>query len=247
MVADLSRTVPLTLSVLMVTTLSGTLAAHAAPPTITIKQAVYGDNCPHANATGTNVTAHIASECNGKTACDYLVNHLTIGDPALFCQKAYRVVYSCGRGDIRQAGIGPEASGKVVQLACTRTTATPEQPAPSRVSPKAAPPTVENTNGRTAKLTLEFVNKTGFTLAYGYYTADGSREWPPKGSIHVAPGKSSTITIDCTPNESICMGARALEDTDYEWGVGLMNDTVDPTACVPCEHGKRHRHNIHMR
>ncbi len=91
-------------------------AKPAAQKLIKVVKAEYGVNCKAKNP---NVTAHIASACNGKPSCNYQVNHTLIGDPAPGCAKNYNVAWECGTpGKGLARGIGPEASGKTVPLTC---------------------------------------------------------------------------------------------------------------------------------
>jgi hypothetical protein len=90
-------------------------AAPAAQKLIKVLSAKYGFNCKAAKP---DVTAHIASACNGKPSCSYQVNHTILGDTAPNCAKAYNVDYECAPGQARGAGAPAEASGKTVQLAC---------------------------------------------------------------------------------------------------------------------------------
>lgn len=83
---------------------------------IKVVRAIYGENCK-APLPRADVTAHIATACNGKTSCVYPVNHLVIGDTAPNCAKSYAVAYQCGATNLT-AMAAPEASGKTVQLAC---------------------------------------------------------------------------------------------------------------------------------
>ena len=85
----------------------------AAASIINVSRAVYGANC----STNTNVSAHIAQACNGRTACTYPINHAIIGDTAPNCAKTYSVTYQCA-GQNRTVAAPAEASGKQVQLPC---------------------------------------------------------------------------------------------------------------------------------
>jgi len=83
---------------------------------IRVLSATYGGNCGAASG---NATAHIASACNGKTDCGYVIDYKVIGDPVVGCSKDYRVEYGCGDGRLRSASASPEAGfRKRVDLGC---------------------------------------------------------------------------------------------------------------------------------
>jgi LruC domain-containing protein len=77
------------------------LPAVAAPSTacvanlITVTSATYGANC--GRPTG-NVTASVASTCNGRTSCSVFVSNSVFGDPAPGCPKAFVASYTCSNG-----------------------------------------------------------------------------------------------------------------------------------------------------
>ena len=87
---------------------------------IKIISATYGGNC--GIATG-NATGHISRQCNGKSRCEYTVDHKVIGDPAYGCAKTYVVRYRCGTSSkVRIKSLTPEAGwgDKSVVLTCKR-------------------------------------------------------------------------------------------------------------------------------
>lgn len=90
-------------------------APAAAQAKIKVVKALYGTNCKAAKP---DVTAHVATACNGKDACTYKVDHMAIGDTAPNCAKTYEVAYECAPGKGRSASVPAEASGKTVQLGC---------------------------------------------------------------------------------------------------------------------------------
>jgi hypothetical protein len=90
----------------------------AGPPgTITVAAATYGGNCD--GATG-NVTNYLAASCNGKTSCQYKVDYVAIGDPAMGCSKDYVATWHCGdAAAVREHKAPGEAGyGAVISLSC---------------------------------------------------------------------------------------------------------------------------------
>lgn len=90
-------------------------AKPAAALVIKVLQARYGVNC---KAVKPDVTAHLATVCNGKETCDYTVNAGAIGDTAPGCAKAYEASYECTAGKSLTAALPAEASGKSIRLSC---------------------------------------------------------------------------------------------------------------------------------
>jgi hypothetical protein len=84
---------------------------------IHIIAATYGGNC---RAPRGNVTGHLASSCEGRTACSYRIDYRVIGDPARGCSKDYIVEWSCGGVLQRNATAPAEAGGgkQVLNLSC---------------------------------------------------------------------------------------------------------------------------------
>lgn len=101
----------------------GAAQAPQQPPAVTngvrIVRADYGLNC---RTPRSDVSIHAALACNGKASCSYKVDHTQIGDTAPGCAKEYQVAYECvasGQAVSRGKGaLGPEASGKTVELPC---------------------------------------------------------------------------------------------------------------------------------
>ena len=81
---------------------------------IQVLSAFYGVNC----GVHHNVGWSVQSMCSGQQTCWYRVDHNMLGDPAYGCRKDFRVDYTCGDGQARQAYLGGEASGQTLQLAC---------------------------------------------------------------------------------------------------------------------------------
>lgn len=78
--------------------------------------ATYGRNCgaPYGNATN-----HLASACDGKTACEYIIDVRVLGDPAGGCAKDYFAEWQCGRDPEKGSlSVSPEASGMKIVLRC---------------------------------------------------------------------------------------------------------------------------------
>ena len=98
------------------------------PPVIRITGGYYGRNCqgmgfpaspPDARP---DRTAHLALACDGKTSCDYDVDHTVIGDPAVACPKIYEASWLCLSGATRTMHtriLPAEASyGPLLNIAC---------------------------------------------------------------------------------------------------------------------------------
>jgi hypothetical protein len=83
---------------------------------VVVLGAFYGANCG-AGFRG-NATWHVQQACNGQQTCWYQVNHGVLGDPACGCHKDFRVNYTCGDGQTRQAYLMGEASGQMLTLSC---------------------------------------------------------------------------------------------------------------------------------
>lgn len=85
---------------------------------VSVESATYGGNCGVAKG---NVTTHIAEQCNGKSRCQYTVDHKVIGDPAFGCAKTYVVRYRCGNNpQVFEKSLDAEAGwgDKSVLLEC---------------------------------------------------------------------------------------------------------------------------------
>ena len=66
------------------------------------------------------LTEHLASVCNGRQACEYIVDVRTLGDPAGGCGKDYVAEWRCGNSPERASvAASPEAgNGKRIVLRC---------------------------------------------------------------------------------------------------------------------------------
>ena len=97
--------------------LAGTVAPQPAGSAIQVIAGTYGANCGQPRG---NKTAHLATACNGRDACEYTVNYQVIGDPAVGCQKNYVAEWQCGgTSRVLQAGAAPEAGyGSKIMLSC---------------------------------------------------------------------------------------------------------------------------------
>jgi hypothetical protein len=75
----------------------GTVAAEEKPRNaIRVLEATYGANC--AGVAKGNVTAFVASACDGIDLCNYRVYYKDMGgDPAAGCRKTFRITYVCGK------------------------------------------------------------------------------------------------------------------------------------------------------
>jgi hypothetical protein len=87
------------------------------PTAIRVVSGTYGGNC---GAFYGNVTEHLASVCNGRPACEYIVDVRTLGDPARECSKDFVAEWRCGNSPERAtASVPPEAgNGKRIVLRC---------------------------------------------------------------------------------------------------------------------------------
>jgi hypothetical protein len=83
---------------------------------VEISTATYGANCAVAQG---NQTENLRRACNGKSHCEYSVDHNAIGDPKFGCPKNYVVEWKCA-GDyaVRRETLAPEASGQKLRLRC---------------------------------------------------------------------------------------------------------------------------------
>jgi hypothetical protein len=93
---------------------------------IQVTRATYGGN---AGVPAGNATENVATACNGRPFCDYLVSVNVLGDPAYGVRKDFGVDYTCS-GVPRNAYAGPEANGAHLYLTCDGTSP-PAPPPPS--------------------------------------------------------------------------------------------------------------------
>ena len=89
--------------------------AQSQPAAIGVASATYGGSC---KAPKGNATQAVQAACNGKSSCQYTVNHLALGDPAPGCRKDFAVAWTCGTGTGGSAWLPGEASGATVNLSC---------------------------------------------------------------------------------------------------------------------------------
>jgi hypothetical protein len=97
-------------------------------PVIHITGGFYGRNCqgmgfpPMPPDARPDRTAHLAQACEGKTSCEYDVDHTVIGDPASGCFKIYEATWQCVSGATRtmhMATVPAEASFRPpLKIAC---------------------------------------------------------------------------------------------------------------------------------
>ena len=87
----------------------------AAPAGLVVASATYGGNC---GAPAGNMTRRLAAACNGRSACDYVIDYRVIGDPVFLCAKDYVARWRCG-GTTREARVSPEAGyARTISLSC---------------------------------------------------------------------------------------------------------------------------------
>lgn len=86
--------------------------------TIDVLTATYGAVCVRIEG---NATASVRRNCNGLTACDYVVRVSVLGDPAPGCGKDFRVEWRCSTaGPIEAASLPAEAGFRsVAKLSCS--------------------------------------------------------------------------------------------------------------------------------
>jgi hypothetical protein len=77
-----------------------------AQTSITVVEATYGAN---AGATRGNATKDVASTCNGKQSCQYVVDYQKLGDPVPGVAKDFIVLYPCDGADSKRATVPSEA------------------------------------------------------------------------------------------------------------------------------------------
>ncbi len=96
----------------------GTFISPTGSKNITVISATYGYNCNAAFFN--NVGAHLASSCNGKAKCSYVIDLRVIGDPMFGCAKDYRASYKCGQsGSEKTISTVPPEAGWMGQNAIT--------------------------------------------------------------------------------------------------------------------------------
>jgi hypothetical protein len=126
---------------------------------IRVVSGTYGGNCKGrltGGAGGTDKTAHLRAECEGRDVCEYSVVWQKIGDPASGCHKDYVAVWQCAGGGGGTARAAPEAGlGSKVVLTCNRVDgarhpATPV-PAPAQAKPAKGIRVVSGTYGGNCK------------------------------------------------------------------------------------------------
>jgi hypothetical protein len=87
------------------TTLANT-SGQLAQTSITVVEATYGAN---AGATRGNATNDVASTCNGKQSCEYVVDVDKLGDPVPGEAKDFIVLYRCDGADPKRETVPSEA------------------------------------------------------------------------------------------------------------------------------------------
>lgn len=100
-------------------------------PRISIIEATFGQNCdgltsapgavPYAVPRGNATKAAIASCGQGSSACTLPITADRFGDPAPLCGKAFQISWQCAGDSVPYAAVlAPEATGKRVTLACSK-------------------------------------------------------------------------------------------------------------------------------
>src|SRR4051794_32295459 len=140
-----------------------------------IRAATYGASC---GAPSGNVTKDLASSCNGRADCNYIVDVDRLGDPAPRCGKDFQGEYSCAPDtELLRKQLPAEAGLKSqLQLSCT-----PE--AEQVVAPAAPTPT-----------TPEPVVDSGLNIRTATY---GGSCGAPSGNATKDLGSSCNGRADC--------------------------------------------------
>jgi hypothetical protein len=104
---------------------------------LNIRAATYGASC---GAPSGNATEDLASRCNGRADCNYVVDVERLRDPAPGCGKDFQVEYSCAPGTALSHKQLPAEAGlkSQLQLSCipqTEQAAVPTTPAPTTPEP----------------------------------------------------------------------------------------------------------------
>lgn len=99
---------------------------------ILVSQATYGKSC---NASPGNMTGVLASTCNGRDRCEYIVDYKVIGDPAPGCRKDFAAEWRCtGTAGLHHLTLPGEAGrGSLATIRCDASTLT--------ANPSFKPPT----------------------------------------------------------------------------------------------------------
>jgi hypothetical protein len=86
---------------------------------IAVVAGTYGRNC---GASYGNKTEHLASACNNRTQCEYIIDYLVLGDPVVGCGKDYVAEWRCGNdATTHRTSASPEAGfKKQITLTCPR-------------------------------------------------------------------------------------------------------------------------------
>jgi hypothetical protein len=177
---------------------------------ILVLSATYGGRA--CGAASGNHTQPIASECNGRFDCDYLVNNRH-GDPASGCGKDFLVEYRCGDNpDVFLAEHGAQANENyTVRLTCSSAPLTPRSTI-SIVSGSYGPVCGTAAGNHTAVLASEcqgrercdfLVNNRFGDPAPGCpkdYIAEwrcGHNPTVLRTGHHAVPGENYTIVLEC--------------------------------------------------
>ena len=110
-------------SLLLAVSFSSADTAASTAGGLRIKSASYGLNC---RARQGNATRMLSTACNGKDACNYVVDVNVLGDPAPGCVKNFVVDYQCAPDNKRLTAELPAEAGlkSRLQLSCATPTTT---------------------------------------------------------------------------------------------------------------------------
>lgn len=103
--------------VLVAAAMAAAVTTACARRELTVIEATYGASC---GAFAGNATGAVARACDGTTACTFAVDVRRLGDPAVGCEKDFRVTWRCATEEgIRSARVPGEAGlGATVALQC---------------------------------------------------------------------------------------------------------------------------------
>jgi esterase/lipase superfamily enzyme len=133
---------------------------------VKVVSATYGQNCGVARG---NVTPRLASVCDGKNVCRYIIDYQVLGDPAPGCAKTFVAEWTCSNGGApRSVTIPGEAGFKSpVVLSC----AVPPRAAVAIRPPVAVAPVVVAPQ-QPARVEAVELHKNNYTVVPVYFATD---------------------------------------------------------------------------
>ncbi|KLU24909.1 hypothetical protein EOS_17570 [Caballeronia mineralivorans PML1(12)] len=83
---------------------------------IQVVSGTYGQNC---GAPWGNATLDLATQCDGRGTCSYVLNRTLTVDPAKNCPKDFLAEWRCSDTEFHTAALSPEAgAGSTLVLSC---------------------------------------------------------------------------------------------------------------------------------